>query len=61
MCDGRLQPDSPMIQGQIQRVEISPTLSDRLKNANSLEAAAIYGEAGVMNNYLETAKLSIVH
>ena len=30
MCDGRLQPDSPMIRGQIQRVEMTPGLSDRL-------------------------------
>ena len=47
MCDGRLQPDSPMIVGQIQRVAIESTLSDRLNNASALETAAIYGEAGI--------------
>jgi hypothetical protein len=47
MCDGRLQPDSPMIQGQIKRVEITSSLSDRLKNANPLETAALYGEEGI--------------
>ncbi len=47
MCDGRLQPDSPVIQGQIERVAIESTMSDRLKNANALETAAIYGEAGI--------------
>ncbi|MGL5942941.1 MAG: DUF928 domain-containing protein [Waterburya sp.] len=47
MCDGRLQPDSPMIQGQIKRVEITSSLSDRLKNANPLETAALYAEAGI--------------
>lgn len=47
MCDGKLQPDSPMIQGQIKRVEMTPSLSDRLKNANPLETAAIYGEEGI--------------
>ncbi len=36
-----------MIQGQIQRVEMTPSLSDRLKNANPLETAALYGEAGI--------------
>lgn len=47
MCGGRLQPDSPMIQGQIQRVEMTSSLSERLKNANALETAAFYGEAGI--------------
>ncbi len=47
MCDGKLQPDSPVIQGQIQRVALEATMSDRLKNANALETAAIYGEAGI--------------
>ena len=47
MCDGKLQPDSPIIQGQIKRVEIESTLSDRLQDANGLETAAIYGEAGI--------------
>ena len=47
MCNGRLQPDSPVIQGHIRRVALEPTMSDRLKNANPLETAAIYGEAGI--------------
>ena len=47
MCDGRLQPDSPMIEGEIQRVQITPTLGDRLQNASALETAAIYGKAGI--------------
>lgn len=47
MCDGRLQPDSPMIQGQIQRVALESSLSDRLKNTDALETAALYGEAGI--------------
>ena len=58
MCDGRLQPDSPMIQGQIRRVALEATLSDRLKNANLLESAAIYGEAGIWYETVATlAKL----
>lgn len=47
MCNGRLQPDSPMIQGQIERVAMTSDLSDRLKDANTLKTAAIYGEAGI--------------
>jgi hypothetical protein len=47
MCDGKLQPDSPMIQGQIQRVEITSSLKERLTTANAMETAAIYGEAGI--------------
>ena len=47
MCNSRLQPDSPVIQGQIQRVAKTSALSDRLKNASALETAAIYGEAGI--------------
>ena len=47
MCDGRLQPDSPMVQGQVKRVAIAPGLSDRLQNASSLERAVLYGEAGI--------------
>ncbi|MDJ0900899.1 MAG: DUF928 domain-containing protein [Xenococcus sp. MO_188.B8] len=47
MCNGQLQPDSPIIQAQIRRVAIAATVSDRLKNANPLETAAIYGEAGI--------------
>ena len=52
MCDGRLQPDSPMVQGQVKRVAIAPGLSDRLQNASSLERAVLYGEAGI---WYETA------
>ena len=58
MCDGRLQPDSPIIQGQIQRVEMLPSLSARLKIADALEMAAIYGEAGIWYETVATlAKL----
>ena len=60
MCGGKLKPDSPMIQGQIQRVTIESTLSDRLKNADALETAAIYGEAGIWYETIATlAKLQI--
>lgn len=54
MCGGRLQPDSPIIQGQIQRVALESTISDRLKTANPLETAAIYGEAGIWYETIAT-------
>lgn len=52
MCDGKLQPDSPVVRGEIRRVEMASSLSDRLQTANNLETAAIYGEAGI---WYETA------
>ena len=47
LCDGQLHPDSPTIEGHIRRVALEPTICDRLKNANLLETAVIYGEAGI--------------
>ena len=47
LCDGQLHPDSPTIEGQIRRVALEPTICDRLKKANLLETAVIYGEAGI--------------
>ena len=52
MCDGKLQPDSPIVRGEIRRVEIASSLSDRLQTSNTLETAAVYGEAGI---WYETA------
>ena len=61
MCDGKLQPDSPIIQGQIERVEIESNLQERLKSANALETAAIYGEAGIWYETIATlAKLKTI-
>ncbi len=54
MCNGQLQPDSPIVQGAIQRVEIEPSLSARLQHANAFETAAIYGEAGIWYETIAT-------
>lgn len=54
MCDNRLQPDSPIIQGQIKRVVLETALEDRLKSANSLESAALYGKAGIWYETIAT-------
>ena len=56
--DGKLKPDTPTIEGQIQRVALESTIRDRLKTANTLETAVIYGEAGIWYETVATlAKL----
>ena len=47
MCNDRLQPDSPMVQGQVKRVELASAVQSRLDNDISLNNAAIYGETGL--------------
>ena len=56
--EGKLKPDTPTIEGQIQRVALDSTICDRLENANLLETAVIYGEAGIWYETIATlAKL----
>ncbi|MGK7892574.1 MAG: DUF928 domain-containing protein [Xenococcus sp. (in: cyanobacteria)] len=58
ITDGKLKPDTPTIEGQIQRVALESTIRDRLQNANPLETAIIYGEAGIWYETIATlAKL----
>ncbi len=60
MCDDRLQPDSPMVQGQVQRVELASAIESRLDNDISLNNAALYGETGLWYEMLATlAQLKI--
>lgn len=47
MCDGQLHPDAPIIEGQIRRTALDAAIRDRLKTASPLEAAIIYGKAGI--------------
>ena len=47
MCDGRLQPDSPTIQGQIKRVELTSAIQHSLDSEISLKNAAVYGKNGL--------------
>ncbi|MGB5632306.1 MAG: DUF928 domain-containing protein [Waterburya sp.] len=54
MCDDRLQPDSPMVQGQVQRVELASAIESRLDNDISLNNAALYGETGLWYEMLAT-------
>ena len=47
MCDGKLRPDSPVVQGDIMRVAADSNLKDWLAQADLLESAAIYNKAGL--------------
>ena len=54
MCDGRLQPDSPMVQGQVKRVELASNVQNRLDDDISLKNAALYGENGLWYDTVAT-------
>lgn len=47
MCDDKLRPDSPIVQGFIKRIELEPQLANQLETATPLEMAALYGKAGI--------------
>lgn len=47
MCDNKLKPDSPIVQGQIERVELKSDLVQKLQNVSPLEKASLYGQAGI--------------
>ena len=54
MCDGRLQPDSPMVQGQVKRVELASDIQNRMDDDLSLKNAALYGENGLWYDTVAT-------
>lgn len=54
MCDGRLQPDSPMIQGQVKRIELASSVQNLLDDDISLKNAALYGENGLWYDTVAT-------
>jgi len=47
ICGKSLRPDSPTIEGWIQRVPESSALASKLQSANPLEKIALYGENGL--------------
>jgi hypothetical protein len=49
-----LRPDSPGVQGQIQRVEANPAINSQLQNGTLLERAAWYGKNGI---WFETVQM----
>lgn len=47
MCDGKLRPDSPVVQGDVMRVVPDRRLTHKLAQADLYESAVIYGDAGL--------------
>jgi hypothetical protein len=47
MCDQKLRPDSPVVQGYVKRVAAESTLAKQLASATPIEMAALYGQAGI--------------
>jgi hypothetical protein len=54
MCDNRLEPDSPLVEGKIQRIEMNSAMSGQLEGATALERAALYAKAGIWHETLTT-------
>jgi Domain of Unknown Function (DUF928) len=52
MCDNNLRPDSPMVEGEIQRIEANSTLMGQLKKATPIETASLYASAGIWHDTL---------
>ena len=58
MCDGKLRPDSPVVQGDVTRVAADRNLEEQLAKADLLESANLYAEAGLWYDMLSSmAKL----
>ena len=47
MCDNKLRPDSPIVQGDIMRVVSDRYLAEKLAQANLLESATLYAQKGI--------------
>lgn len=47
ICGESLEPDSPGVEGRIQRIELNPALSNQLEKLSLLERAASYGKDGI--------------
>ncbi|MGF1478959.1 MAG: DUF928 domain-containing protein [Cyanophyceae cyanobacterium] len=54
MCDGTLRPDSPFVEGYVQRIEPEAALAAQLQGATPLEQATLYGQAGIWHETLVT-------
>jgi len=58
MCDNKLRPDSPVVQGDVMRVTADSYVTSKLAQADLLESAVIYGNAGIWYDTVSTlAKL----
>lgn len=47
LCDNKLRPDSPIVQGDIMRISTNSYLNDKLARADLLESAILYASEGV--------------
>ena len=54
MCDNKLRPDSPIVQGYVKRVELQSQLANQLQQATPVEMAALYGKAGIWYETIAT-------
>lgn len=54
ICGEKLAVDDPSVQGQIQRIEPNPHLTNQLKNVSPLERAALYGAKGIWYDTVAT-------
>ena len=52
MCDNSLKPDSPLVEGYIQRINPESALFSQLEELSPLERAAQYGKAGIWHETL---------
>lgn len=47
MCNNKLRPDSPVIEGYIERIQPESELTAQLEGATPVEMAALYAKAGI--------------
>lgn len=52
MCDDTLRPDSPLVEGYIQRIQPESALGERLESSSPLEQAALYAKSGIWHDTL---------
>jgi hypothetical protein len=55
ICNTRLKPDSPRVEGLVERVTVNANLMQKLEQATALEKAVLYGQEGLW--YDSTANL----
>ena len=54
MCNNLLRPDSPTVEGIIERVELNSQLLQQIKQASPEKAASLYGRAGIWHGTIDT-------
>lgn len=54
MCGNALRPDSPIVEGEIRRVEPGTETNSELDKASPIERAALYGKNGIWQDTLAT-------